>query len=200
MFKKVLQVFTVLAWLPTQQSFAQSAVKPLENGFGIRIALPEGWFKDLAGGRKHYAPNIGSDCFIRYNFEYLISIRGKVSYENSGNRRLGGMFDHRSEVKCSMALLGLLIRSPRGRPGYIGVESGIAKWDIKSTFEPLVYFQTKKNVTALLVGAETRHFYFETGWDFFGFVSNRINIPENNYVHQIDNIGYSRFVSAGVKF
>jgi len=205
MFKKLMQVLAIFACLPTQQSIAQSipesATKRFERGFGIIIILPREWYMDIAGGPKHYAPNIGADFHVRYNFEYpKISIRGKTSYEYSGNRRLGEMYDHRSEVKCKKVLLGLVVRSPRGRPGYICVESGVAMWHIRSTFEPLVDFKANKNLTALLVGAETRAAYFEIGMQFFGFAKNKVVIPENSYALEINNIGYSSVCSAGIRF
>jgi len=201
---KILQVFAILAWLPTQQSIAQSIPEPttkrLECGFGPKIAPMLGQFFDLAGGQKYNAPNLGVDVYTRYNFiDPKISIRLKQSFERSGNRRLAGIYDQRSEVKSDMTVLGLMIRSPRGRPGYICIESGLAIWEINATFEPFVYFRTRKNVTAFLVGAETRHTYIEMGWQIFGFVKNQITIPENNYIHDIDNVGSSFVLSAGIR-
>ena len=208
--QRVVRALVIFACLPTQQSIAQGIPEPTsipepktkryQWGFGIRTTLLDGWAMDIAGGPKHRTPNIGTDVFASYDFSPQIAIRVKRSLESSANRRLGEMYDHRSEAKRSMTVLGLIVRSPKGRPGYFCIESGLDTWDIKSTFEPLVYFKTNKNVTALLVGTESRAAYAEMGYQFFGFVKNKIIIPENNYTLEINNIGYAFVISAGIKF
>jgi len=193
----ILHLFVICTCLSAQEY--ESTTKLLESGIGIRVAAAQGQFMDLVGGKKHYAPLIGVDFHSRYNFESpKMAIRGKISYDNSGDRRLGES-EYRNEVKRSMATLGLIIFSPRGRPGYISIESGLVSFDITSTFAPLADFVTNKNVTRILVGAETQRFYCEMGWEFFGFVKNRI-VTENDYVYHSSNIGYTFITSVGIKF
>jgi len=200
LYLKTVQFFAVslCTWLSAQEY--EPTTKSFESGIGIRVAVAQGQFMDFVGGKKHYAPLMGVDFHSRYNFESpKIAIRGKVSYDNSGDRQLGES-EYRSEVKRSMATLGLMIFSPRGRPGYICIESGLVYLDITSTFAPLADFTTNKNMTRILVGAETRRFYFEIGWEFFGFVNKNMSTAENNYIYRGSSMGHSVITSIGIKF
>jgi hypothetical protein len=104
-----------------------------------------------------------------------------------------------------MAVLGLIFSKP-SKPGYFCIESGLAHWDIKSTYAPLVDFKTNKMLTALLIGAEfpevsnKRRFFVEMGWETIGFGKANIFIPEEQYGYTINSVANSFVLSAGIKF
>jgi len=197
----------ILIWLSTQQCMADESVakSKIEYGIGTKITIQGSWYKEIAGGSDHFAPNIGASIFARYTPESSSqsrpAFRGKISYENSGNRRLGGMYDQRSEVKCTMIVLGMMGFPIRNVPSYYsGIESGLARWDIKATFDPLKNFKATKNVTTLFVGVEKRHYYIEIGWELVGFGENSVILPEDGYSLRITSVGSSYVFSTGFKF
>ena len=184
MLKTLIPTLIFSTFLPAQQRSVEP-VKMFEFGFGLKTAMATGFALSPLTGE---TPSVGAVIYSRYSFKYpKIAIRLKGVFDNWGNQHLKGTIDKRSEVKRLTGNLGLMMygstRDGRNGGGYFCLESGIAHWDIKSTYEPLANIKTNKYAAAFLMGGESRHVYLEFGIEF-AFIGRNTVVAEEDYVHQ----------------